>query len=500
MRQDAITYRMGVAAAAAAPILVGAMLAPARESLPQAQAVLLLALPVVLAGAVGGRASGAAAAVTGALSFDFFFTEPYLSLVIDSEEDIATTALLLAVGLVVGQLGVLSRRRNEQAATGRDELSALFRVSRLAAQGAAAEDVETSVRVELLGVLALARCWLDTEPRGRRVLDPSGALTDSTRRFVAGEYALPDEGVAIAALGGAGPALVGAVSGFLLANWYFTPPFYEWKVAQQDDLVALVTFLVVAAVVSSFVIAVTQREAEARSARSEAAVLARANELRAALLAAVSHDLRTPLASIKASVTSLLEQDVDWGPADRREFCRTIDEEADRLDRLIANLLDMSRLTTNAVQVSSRPVGLEEIAAAALASLGHRARERDVVVDVPETLPRVRTDPGLLERAIANLVDNAIAWSPPGCPVRVEAEVVASAIHLRVIDQGPGIRPSDRERVFQPFQRLGDSGTGVGLGLAVTRGLVRALGGAVSVEDTAGGGTTMLVALPLAAA
>ncbi len=143
-----------------------------------------------------------------------------------------------------------------------------------------------------------------------------------------------------------------------------------------------------------------------------AAELSKVNELRSALLAAVSHDLRTPLASIKASVTSLLAEDVEWEPQQRREFFVTIDEETDRLDALVANLLDMSRLTSGVLSVHHTSVGVEEIVPAALASLGDRARHGRVAANIPESLPRIDTDPALLERAVANLIDNAIAWSP----------------------------------------------------------------------------------------
>jgi two-component system sensor histidine kinase KdpD len=169
----------------------------------------------------------------------------------------------------------------------------------------------------------------------------------------------------------------------------------------------------------------------------------------------------------------------------------TIDGEVDRLNEIVSNLLAMSRLQVGALQLAYADVGLDEIVARALVSLGDRAG--GVVVDVPDSLPRVRADPALVERAVANVVDNALAWSPPEQPVRIEAAVVGEGVVLRVIDRGPGIAPSDRDRVFQPFQRLGDerSRGGVGLGLAVARGFTEAVGGELRLEDTPGGGTTM---------
>lgn len=181
-----------------------------------------------------------------------------------------------------------------------------------------------------------------------------------------------------------------------------------------------------------------------------------------------------------------------------REFTESIDSAADRLNRLVGNLLDMSRLNAGALQVALRPVFLEDVVAAALASLD--TDPAAVRVAVPETLPAVGADGALLERALANIVANVLAWSPPGAPVVVEAADVAGRIHLRVIDRGPGVDPLDRERVFQPFQRLGDRSyqAGAGLGLAVARGFVEAIGGRVRLDDTPGGGLTVVVDLAAA--
>jgi two-component system sensor histidine kinase KdpD len=241
-------------------------------------------------------------------------------------------------------------------------------------------------------------------------------------------------------------------------------------------------------------LALQQRRLQAAAA--EAAHLADTDALRTALLQSVSHDLRTPLATIKASATSLLQPDVAWNAEQHREFLRGIDAEADRLNRVVGNLLDMSRLQAGTIQAAKRPVFLEDVVAGALGSLSPAPSAIDVAV--PETLPPVEVDPALLERALANVVANAVAWSPPNGPVRVEAGEVGQRVHLRVIDRGPGIRPEDRNRVVEPFQRLGDrsSQAGVGLGLAVARGFVRAVGGDLLLDDTPGGGLTVVFDLP----
>ena len=207
--------------------------------------------------------------------------------------------------------------------------------------------------------------------------------------------------------------------------------------------------------------------------------LAEANELRTALLAAVSHDLRTPLASIKASVD-------EPAPARRRrghrgharEFLETIDEETDRLNALVGNLLDMSRLQAGALELRSTHVGLDEVVPAALQSLGETRGRVDV--DVPETLPRVAPTRRCSSGPSPTSSTTRSRASPPDGPIRVfEARRHGGGVDLRVVDAGPGIPPDEREQVFQPFQRLGDSagGDGVGLGLAVARGFVEAMGG-----------------------
>jgi two-component system sensor histidine kinase KdpD len=240
-----------------------------------------------------------------------------------------------------------------------------------------------------------------------------------------------------------------------------------------------------------------ERQALEQEAGS-AGAMAETDRLRTALLGAVSHDLRTPLATIKASVTSLLETDVAWTPEQISAFHHTILEETERLNRLVGRLLDASRVQVGAVHVFFRPVGLEEVVAAALAGLG-AGRDR-VMVDIPETLPEIQTDPALLERVVANLIENALVWSPTTETVRVSAGEIARRIDLRISDRGPGIPQDSRETVFQPFQRLGDSAgsEGVGLGLAVSRGLLEAMGNELIIEDTPGGGTTMVIGFKIA--
>jgi two-component system sensor histidine kinase KdpD len=237
-----------------------------------------------------------------------------------------------------------------------------------------------------------------------------------------------------------------------------------------------------------------------RALEEEAAIAARAaslNQLRSTILNAVSHDLRTPLSSIKAAVSSLRQNDISWSEADRGEFLATIEEEADRLNSLVGNLLDMSRLQAGALSLALRPIGLDEVVPRALRYVPQATQ---VEVDVPETLSRVKADPALLERAVANVTDNALAWSPSDKPVHIGASEAAGRVELRVVDRGPGLPAEGRERLFQPFQRFGDRprGEGIGLGLAVAKGFVEAMGGTIELEDTPGGGLTVCISLEAA--
>jgi two-component system sensor histidine kinase KdpD len=414
--------------------------------------------------------------------------------------------------------------------------------------------------------------------------------------------------VGVALAGGLYPALLAAVAGSLLLNYYFTPPMYRFTVAARENLLALVAFVLVAAAVSAVVDLAARRTREAARAAAEAEVLstlagsvlrgeralpailerlretfgltgvtllerpaagdgwlpaadaggpagpgdtdtdiavgedlvlalrgralpavdrrvleafaaqaavalrqqrlaeqaaraqplAEADRMRTALLNAVSHDLRTPLAAAKAAVDSLAGPDIAWTPQERRELLATAAESLNRLDRLVANLLDMSRLQAGALGISTQHLAVADTVAGALDDLGPAGHT--VQVQIPEHVPDITADPALLERVLVNVLRNALRHNPPDRPVLVTASALGEAVQLRIVDRGPGIPPNDRDRVFQPFQRLGDrdNGTGVGLGLALSRGLTEAMAGTLEPDDTPGGGLTMTLTLPAA--
>jgi two-component system sensor histidine kinase KdpD len=225
---------------------------------------------------------------------------------------------------------------------------------------------------------------------------------------------------------------------------------------------------------------------------AEAKRRADATELRSALLSAVGHDLRTPLASIKAAAGSLRDPDLWLSESDRGELAATIEESADRLTGVVNNLLDSSRIATGAITPELQPVVYDEIAQLALRGLDGTDRVR---LDLTDDLPEVLADPGLLERVVANLIDNALRHGR-GSPVTLRGSAHADRVELRIVDAGPGVPQGQSDRLFAPFQRLGDrEPRGLGLGLAVARGFTEAMGGTLTAEDTPGGGLTTVISL-----
>lgn len=413
---------------------------------------------VVVVAAIGGRVPAVVTAAAALALVDWYLIPPYQSFAIARGSDAAYLAAFMVTAFVAAVAVEQSARRRLEAVRSRNEADTVFaladRLVRPNPPQVVVEEIHHTLRRQSVALLAPEGDGWSVEAS----IGESSIITPGDGEH----YELRD-----------GHMLV--MTG---------PPL---RADEQRLVAALLSYL-------EAIVAMHRLQGQASTIES----LAHANDLRNALLAAVSHDLRTPLASIKALSSGWLEPDVDWSNADTQEFMGSIDAEADRLRKLVENLLDMSRLQSGALHLTRRPAGLDEIVPAALASLSGRAR--DVVVDVPESLPRVDVDPALLERAVANVVDNAVRHSGLSIPVRVEAAAVAGRVDLRVVDRGCGIPLSQREHVFQPFQRLGDtaSDTGVGLGLAVARGFVDAVGGELTVEDTPGGGVTMVIGLPLA--
>jgi len=446
---------IGLALALVGPPLLTIVLDQFRGHLGLPSILLLFLLLVVLVSAVGGLWPAVIAAVGGFLLVNYYFTPPLYEFTVSEGENVLALTVFVAVAITVSAFVALAARRAAEGSRSRAEAEALLRLAGSSPATAVLESLRRVLGLEGAAVLHRAE-------RGWQIDAASGDHVPETPESATRTIALDTNHVL-------------ALSG--------TPVRSE----DQHVLDAFARELTAS-------VELGELQAEVASAGT----LAAANELRAALLSAVSHDLRSPIAAVKASVTSLLQQDVEWTPEAEQEFLRTIDEETDRLADLVANLLDMSRLQAGALDVSATPVGLEEVLPAALRSLG--VGDGSVELDVSESLPRVLADPGLLERALANVISNAIRFSPPGHHARVTAGAVNGIVDVRVVDRGPGVPTEERSSIFVPFQRLGDSsqGEGIGLGLAVAKGFVEAMGGEIEVEDTPGGGLTIVLRLKAA--
>lgn len=433
--------------------------------------VLGFLVAVIAVALVGGFLPAVAEAVAGSMLLNYYFTPPIHYWTIAEANNALALAVFVAVALAVSWVVDTTARRTKQAARANAESELLVTTAGSILRGQGALDALLEQAREAFGMRSASLLERQDPGAGaaRGPTGPNWALV-----ACAGEdpVSRPDDAeVDVPVTDTLSLALTG-------------------RPLPAGDRRVLGAFAAYAAVAL---------EQQRLAAQAEAAKpIAAADRMRTALLAAVSHDLRTPLASAKAAVTSLRSPDVHWDAADTAELLATADESLDRLTRLVANLLDMSRLQAGALSLFPRPSGLDEIVAQALDDLGPAGRE--ITVEIPETLPAVRADPAILERVVVNLTENALRYSPAGKAPLLAASALGDRVELRVVDRGPGIPEEDRERMFVPFQRLGDTDntTGVGLGLALSRGLTEAMGGSLTAEDTPGGGLTMTVSLPAA--
>lgn len=298
--------------------------------------------------------------------------------------------------------------------------------------------------------------------------------------------------VAVALVGGLAPALLYSFLGSVALHYFFTPPVHTWSIDDPNNVLSLVVFAGVAAAVSSVVDTAARRRRRLDQEAARAAALAETDRLRTALLHAVSHDLRAPLAAAKTSVSAMLGTELN--ASDRHSLLTGADRSLDRLTSLVSNLLDLSRLQAGAMPIQLQPTDVEEVVASALTHVIDDPERVDVECD---NLPAVSADPGLLERVVANLVGNALQHTTGRAHVWAARD--GDLVRLLVRDHGPGVAV-DRDRLFVPFQHSGDTdaGAGAGLGLALCKGLTEAMGGTLQARDTPGGGLTMVVTLDVA--
>lgn len=293
---------------------------------------------------------------------------------------------------------------------------------------------------------------------------------------------------------GPGPAAFGVVVAFLAFDFFYIPPFYTFTADKPTHALALFIYLGIAIVTGQLV-------AKVRSRTEAAAVLAESDQLKSALLAAVSHDLRTPLAAIKASATSLLDGSVEWDDRARTEFLSAINEETDRLTAMVNNLLDLTRIEAGAVKPDKEWYDIAELVEDVAGRMATRAAESDHVLltDVQPNLPLARFGYVEIAQVLTNLTENALKYTPPGTRVTIAGRLGSGEIELAVHDTGPGIPQAELDRVFDKFYRLDPRSrvAGSGMGLAICKGLVEAHNGRIWAERGATGGTIMRFTLPL---
>ncbi|MEV4003889.1 ATP-binding protein [Actinomadura sp. NPDC049753] len=432
--------------------------------------ILLFLVVVVGVALVGGLYPALFAAVSGSLLLNFYFTPPLDRFTISERENLLALVVYVVVAAVVSAVVDLNCRRGREAARTRTEAEVLSALAGGVLRGQSTprdilEDLRqtfglTAVTLLERGPEAAGTLGVQGDPDRWRIVSTAGGPPCTAPK--AGETGIPIDDELVLVLRG--------------------------RTLRAEDRRVAEAFAAHAAA------ALRQQRLTAEAERARP--LAEADRIRTALLNAVGHDLRTPLSSAKAAVDSLRSPDVTWIEEDRDELVDTAAESLARLDRLVADLLDMSRLQAGVLGVAARPLAVEDVVPRAVASLD-LLDAAGVRIRISGGLPEVPADPALLQRVLANLIANAVRHNPPGEPVTVTASAHADRVELRVIDRGPGIPASERDAVFAPFQRLDDrgDGTGVGLGLALARGMTEAMGGTLLPEETPGGGLTMVVTL-----
>lgn len=437
------------------PLLTGVLL-NLRPVLALGSVLLIYLLAVVAIASFGGTMAAAVAAIASFLLANWFFTEPRHTLRVNNRDAVIELVVFIVVALTVSMAVDLSARRRVAAQRSQIEAQLLSAFSAVPVTQAT-EDVLRTVQ-QLFGM-------------------DSVALVDKMKA---------DREIARVGPPGTGEAVISAPAGDGLELVAFGRPVFA------EDRRLLTTLAQ-----SAGHAAITRRLSDEAD---RAAVLTEIDKTRAALLAAVGHDLRTPLTRIKAAVSGLRQQEVELADDERLELLETIEDSSDVLTHLISNLLDMSRLEAGALSLDLQPIAADEVVAACLLSGGFS----EVINDVPDDLDMVLADAGLLERVLANLIDNAARYSPADRPPRVTARPSGpDQVTISVIDNGPGVPDADLESIFAAFHQLGDRipHEGVGLGLAIARGFTTAMGGklvAMRTPGAQGGGLTIEVMLPRA--
>jgi two-component system sensor histidine kinase KdpD len=464
---------------------VTAGLSPLRSRIHVATAALVLLIPVVVGVALSGFAVVPVAVVAGVLAFDFFFIPPYSTLRVGTWDDLIIALVYATVGLTVGGVVAQLRRARREAEELHAETRVLFQLSQCLAGEETLDAKLDRVLEQLVAALGLDSAAVLLAGDGLTPAAHSGvALPGAVADQFTGDW---PEGDLVTVLGP--PAVTGAALrtadgslGVLLA---VGPPLHD------TGRRLLATFA------NQIAGAVERARLAEEAERSR--VLEQVDRLRSALMGSVSHDLRTPLASIKASISDLADPDLPLSAEDRAMLLRTTEQETDRLTRLVANLLDMSRIQAGALRLHRTATSLDELVAGVTDRL-QRSLALELVVDVPHDLPLVDVDHLLVDQVLTNLLENAARHGGPSTRVEVTAAPAGPGwMEIRVADHGPGIPEAERVRIFDQFYRLradGPGPAGTGMGLAICKGVVNAHGGDIWAVPTPGGGATVALRLP----
>jgi two-component system sensor histidine kinase KdpD len=453
------------AAAAVVPPAVVTLGAALPVQVPTTTAALAYVLAVVLAAVSGGVWPGLAASILSFLALNFFFTPPFNTFTVAKTEDLVALGVFLVVSATVGTM--LSRVLTQRTRAERREREArlLHHLGTRLLSGVPTEEVLGSLARSVTELFGLSRCEITSDlAEGPIVVEGAGSHGSDGARETIPMVARDRE--------------VGRI---------VVVPAGDRSALGPDERSVIET------VANQMALAIEgmRLSSEAQEARVEAET----NRSRAALFSSVTHDLRTPLASITASVTSILEDERALRDVDRTELLETIRQEAERLNRLVGNLLDLSRMRAGALAPSKSITALDEVIEAVVARLEPLLVGHDVRVILREELPEIPLDVVQIDQVLTNVLENAGRFAPPGGEITVTAARWHGGVQVRITDQGPGIPEQDRERVFDPFVRGADS-AGTGLGLAIARAIVEAHEGKIRIAEAPGGGTAIVIDLP----
>ncbi|MCX5752019.1 MAG: ATP-binding protein [Candidatus Krumholzibacteria bacterium] len=441
-----------------------------------------------------GKVPAVATAILGVLSFDFFLVPPYLAFRVEDVQYVFTLFGLLAAGLVVGTLASRMREQAIQARKGEAQTAALYRLAADLADSAGFEEVLQAIRKN---VKQIVNC-------GVAIYLPVGGvleLATGDPGFPANE---PEKGIASWAYENGSMAGGGPDEATRRKTRYLpfkTPQgvigvlgLHLRKGAEglSQDEEGLLN-----ALVSQGAIAIQRANLAEQSRRME--LMQQTEKLQSALLSSISHDLRTPLVSITGTLTTLQENDPGLDDATRKELIENASEEADRLNRIVGNLLDLTKMEAGTLRISKRPCDLRDVLGASLEQLRERIGDRAIRMAIPRDFPEVPMDFSFMMKVFFNLLDNAIKYSPEDSPIDVGARVHRTAAEIEVGDRGTGIAEGDLTRIFERFYRAEKAQpvAGTGLGLSICKGIIEAHGGRIVARNNADSGATFIVTLPL---